>query len=139
MAALCRHCAIPSLSHLLGTDVYHHTTMNDTPNLFGWHSPFVSKIQQAGDAFLMTLTSQHKPFPPLSWLLAHSPIPTGGIGFRDHCDTAIASFLVHPFFWIKSKIRETLQITASNVCSLDTPSTIQETPIACGTRTQAGP
>jgi hypothetical protein len=94
MAALYRHCAIPSLSHLLATDVYHHTTTNDTPNLFGWHSPFVSKIQQAGDTFLMTLTNQHQPFPPLSWLLAHSPIPIGGIGFRDHCDTAITSFLV---------------------------------------------
>jgi hypothetical protein len=94
MGALYCHCAIPPLSHLLATDVYHNTAINATPNLFGWHSSFVSKVQQASDSFLMTLTDQHQSFPPLSWLLAHSPIPTGGIGFPDHCDSAITSFLV---------------------------------------------
>jgi hypothetical protein len=67
MTAIYQHCAITSLPHLLATDVYHHTSTNTTPNLFAWHSPFASKIQQAGDTLLPY--DSHRPTPTISSLI----------------------------------------------------------------------
>jgi hypothetical protein len=97
MASLYCHFAIPSLSHLLVMGVYHHTELNSPPTSFAWHSPFDTATQHnqhAGDSFLMKLMDQQQPFNPLSWLLAHTPIPAGGTSFHDHCNSAIISFLI---------------------------------------------
>jgi hypothetical protein len=60
------------------------TTNNNTmmvpPSLYHtWTSDFLN-VQTTNGTFLQFLTDQREPLHPISWLLAHSPIPTGGGG-----------------------------------------------------------
>jgi hypothetical protein len=87
-------CAIPSLSHLLATDVLHNTVLDSPPSLTTWHSPFAARIHITTSLFLQHLSDSLTDLPDLSWLIAHTPIRDGGIGIRDHEEAAVTSFLI---------------------------------------------
>ena len=93
-ATLFKFCALPSLTHLLATDVLHNTDTTAPPSLSAWTSPFASKILATTTLLLQHLGDTPNDLPALSLLLAHYPVRLGGTGFRDHTEAAITSFLI---------------------------------------------
>jgi hypothetical protein len=93
-ATLFKFCALPSLAHLLATDVLHNTDLTTPPSLSAWQSPFATKILATTHTFLQHLGDTPDELPALSLLLAHHPVRLGGSGFRDHTEAAITSFLI---------------------------------------------
>ena len=88
-------CALPSVQHLLTSDVHYNlATSTPTPHLIThWTSPFQQAIQQATSSFLSLLGSA--PFlPPLAHLLLHHPVSAGGLGTRDNSASSIPAYII---------------------------------------------
>ena len=92
---LYRACSIPSLHHLLASDVYYNASLSHPPALSAWTSPFLTRLATANTNFLAHLAdTPSSSIHPTAMLIAHHPLQHGGLGFRDPTLTAIPSFLI---------------------------------------------
>ena len=93
-------CLLPSIPHLLATDVLlHFPSFRDDFDPYSWTSPFIKLLQSSTATFLAHVTGRNitEVLPNTHpWHIAHFPISSGGLGFQDFSARAIASFIV-PF------------------------------------------
>jgi hypothetical protein len=93
-------CLLPSIPHLLATDVLlHFPSFCDDFDPYSWTSPFIMLLQSLMAAFLAHVTGRNitEVLPNTHpWHIAHFPISSGGLGFQDFSARAIAFFIV-PF------------------------------------------
>jgi hypothetical protein len=91
-------CLLPSIPHLLATDVLlHFPSFHDDFDPYSWTSPFIKLLQSSTAAFLAHVTGRNitEVLPNMHpWHIAHFPISSGGLGFQDFSAQAIASFIV---------------------------------------------
>jgi hypothetical protein len=93
-------CLLPSIGHLLATDVLlHFPSFHDDFDPYSWTSPFIKLLQSSMAAFLAHVTERNitEVLPSTHpWHIAHFPISSGGLGFQDFSARAVASFIL-PF------------------------------------------
>lgn len=94
IATLFKFCTLPSIAHLLAADVLHHTDPTSAPVITSWSSPLTTTLQAASSLLLQHVTNTTSPLPALSLLIAHLPLKSGGLGFRDHTKSALPAFLI---------------------------------------------
>jgi hypothetical protein len=91
-------CLLPSIPHLLATDVIlHFPSFCDDFDPYFWTSPFIKLLQSSTVAFLAHVTGRNitEVLPNMHpWYIAHFPISSGGLGFQDFSARAVASFIV---------------------------------------------
>ena len=91
------NCAIPSITHLLAANVFHHADLTTPANPFLWCSAFTDTITMTTELFICKLTQQNQ-LPPESHHLLALSIPFSGCGFWDPTTFAISAYLLH-FTW----------------------------------------
>jgi hypothetical protein len=99
VATLYKYCALPALAHLLAADTIHNTDLTSPtpPSLNNWHSGLSLLLNDTIQQVLSHLTSVPiDKFSALSILLAYNTVKDGGLGFRDHSESTVSSFLI-PF------------------------------------------
>ena len=109
---LFRTCLLPTLSHLMATDILlrmklHPTSSPPSPTSTPllWSSPFTAKIDEITTSFLQHLT--HAQTVPIhSLLIAHLNSSLGGLGYRCHRSSAIPTLL--------NTIARTLKLATTN-------------------------
>jgi hypothetical protein len=93
-------CLLPSIPHLLATDVLlHFPSFRDDFDPYSWTSPFIKLLQSLTAAFLAHVTGRNitEVLPNMHpWHIAHFLISSGSLEFHDFSARAIASFVV-PF------------------------------------------
>jgi hypothetical protein len=80
-------CLLPSIPHLLATDVLlHFPSFCDDFDPYSWTSPFIKLLQSSTAAFFAHITGCDitEVLPNMHpWHIAHFPISSGGLGFQD--------------------------------------------------------
>jgi len=96
--SLFRNCLQATVPHLLAADVALRTPSALHPvDPFAWTSPFLDHLNTTTACFLAHISGHSvNKFDPGSaqWILAHSLISLGGLGFQDYAARAAASFVV---------------------------------------------
>jgi hypothetical protein len=80
--AILKHCAIPSVVHLLATHLYHHFNAEMSSHTFHWNSSLTLNIRIAIHHAIATITQQ-KSLPLHATPIIHLPATLGGLRIRD--------------------------------------------------------
>lgn len=90
--AILKHCAIPSIVHLLATHLYHHFDSDMDTHTFHWNSTITLDIRLAIHHAIATITQQ-KSLPLHAAPIIHLPATLGGLGIRDPIAATIPSYI----------------------------------------------
>jgi hypothetical protein len=90
--AILKHCAVPSIVHLLATHLYHHFDPAMDTHTFHWNSDLTLDIRLAIHHTIATITQQ-KSLPFHTTPIIHLPATLGGLGIRDPIAATIPSYI----------------------------------------------
>jgi hypothetical protein len=90
--AILKHCAIPSIVHLLAAHLYHHHTPTLPNTLFHWDSEITLAIRISIHHAIATITQQMT-LPHHTLSIIHLPATLGGIGIRDPSTAIIPAYI----------------------------------------------
>jgi hypothetical protein len=90
--ALLKHCAIPSIMHLLATHLYHLHTPNMTTDISQWDSESTLAIRITIHHAIATITQQTT-LPYHTIPIIHLPATLGGLGIRDPITSTIPAYI----------------------------------------------